>query len=169
MQNLSCGFLYTEIIMWFIIYRNYHVVPWQDWSSAGVDPDFPTKALFFFFFYILQAVSRLDAGGWHFFPGRVSGSTCISLSLLMESLLKISNFISQKMPSSSIRHFVLIDLTSVSVQVTSGLGEEPKLRSDGAGLGQSCAWYLHELWHLVDGLLNKCLYKRDGRSVSEAS
>lgn len=63
----------------------------------------------------------------------------------MESLLKISNFISQKMPSSSIRHFVLIDLTSVSVQVTSGLGEEPKLRSDGAGLGQSCAWYLHEL------------------------
>lgn len=49
--------------MWFIIYRNYHVVPWQDWSSAGVDPDFPTKALFFFFFYILQAVSRLDAGG----------------------------------------------------------------------------------------------------------
>lgn len=36
--------------MWFIIYRNYHVVPWQDWSSAGVDPDFPTKALFFFSF-----------------------------------------------------------------------------------------------------------------------
>ena len=127
-----------------IMYRNSHVVPWQDWSSTGVDPDFPTKALFFFL-YVLQAVSRLDAGGWHFFPGRVSASACVSLSLLMESLLKISHFISRKMPGSSGRHFVLIDLTSVGVQVTSGLGEEPKLPSDRVGLGQSCAWYLHEL------------------------
>lgn len=78
--------------------------------------------------------------------GRVSASVCISLSLLMESLLKISHFISQKIPGGgSIRHFVLIDLTSVGMQVGSGLGEEPNLPSDGAGLGQSCAWYLHEL------------------------
>lgn len=54
--------------MWFIIYRNYHVVPWQDWSSAGVDPDFPTKALLFFF--LLHFAGSFTPGCWGltFFP-----------------------------------------------------------------------------------------------------
>lgn len=149
--------LHLEITVW---------LPGRSGAALGSIPTFPPKLLFCL--CILPAVSRLDAGGWRFFPGRVSASACISLSLLMESLLKISHFISQMMPGSSIRHFVLIDLTSVSVQVTSGLGEEPELPSDRAGPGQSPAWYLHQLRCLVDVLLNVRLCERDGRSVSGA-
>lgn len=96
-------------------------------------------------FHLLLAASCLDAGCWHLSPGRASAHAC--LSHLMQSLLRAAPLISQKMPSSSSSlPCVLVALAAAAaVQLTAGLGEEPELPSDRAGLGQSRAGCPQEL------------------------